>query len=167
VIVLLAHFGINLAVRPLLYIQIAFNKIRLPGIVTLLAGLVNLGLAFLIAWWGKWGYLGVALVGALIWTMRNTIFTPIYTAHIIRAPWWCFFPGIAASLIGTLFVMGSSYGLTLIKMPANLISLAGNILLVSMLYATLVWILGLNNTERVLLNDLSPIKIYKPKRTVI
>jgi O-antigen/teichoic acid export membrane protein len=163
VFVLIAHFSINLAVRPLLYMQVAFNKVRWPGIVTLLTGLVNLCLAFLIAWWGKWGYLGVALVGALVWTFRNSIYTPIYTAHIIRAPWWCFYPGLGASLIGTIFVMGTSYGLTLIKMPTNIFTLTGYAILVSLFYVLLVWVFGLSKAERLLINDLSPIKFYKPK----
>ena len=79
-ILLSAHLCVNLAVRPLFPIQTALNKVRIPGLVTLLLGILNLGLAI---WWVEWDQLGmgVALAGAVVLTLKNTVFTPIYGAR--------------------------------------------------------------------------------------
>jgi membrane protein EpsK len=103
--VLVLHLCVNTAVLPLLSIQVALDKVRLPALVTLAMGLLN----FVLAWW--WAPLfanglGVALAGALVLTLKNGLFTPLYGAHIQRLPWHtfvsCLLPGALAT--GLIFV---------------------------------------------------------------
>ncbi|MBN1458142.1 MAG: oligosaccharide flippase family protein [Armatimonadetes bacterium] len=80
------HLSVNLGVLPLFNIQVATNKVRLPGIMTCSLGLGNLGLAILLAGPAGWGMYGVAAAGAIMLTMKNLVFTPLYAAWILQMP---------------------------------------------------------------------------------
>jgi O-antigen/teichoic acid export membrane protein len=157
-IVIICHHSLNLSVRPLLHVQNAYNKVRWPAIVTLVAGGANLGMAIGFAQWGKWGVVGVAVAGALAWTAKNAIYMSIYTAHIMRLPWWTFIPSLGSSVMGTLLVGLGSYALTLVRMPESWLTLIGSAALVSIVYAAVAWAVGLSRTDRQLLRNLSPLK---------
>jgi membrane protein EpsK len=157
-IVLMFHQAINLSVRPLCYVQNAYNKIRWPGIATLVAGIASLGLAVLFARWGKWGVAGVPLGVAAAWTVRNVLYVPIYTAHIMRLRWWTFLPSLVPALIGTLAAGLAAYALTLVRAPGTWLQLAASVAIVSCLYAAGVWGLGLRPADRSLLRDLLPLR---------
>jgi membrane protein EpsK len=155
-VVIVFHQSLNLSVRPLLDVQNAFNKVRWPGIATLISGGASLGLAVLLAIWGKWGAVGVALAVAVAWTAKNALYMPVYTARIMELPWWAFLPTLSASVIGTLFVGLVSYGLTLCRMPDNWLTLAGSGASVSLVYTLGVWAIGLNRADRQLLRKMLP-----------
>lgn len=80
---MVAPLCINLAYVPLHNISQATNKVRIPGIVQVAAGLINLALAIVLAGPLGWGMCGVAAAGVTVLTFRNVIFTPIYCARII------------------------------------------------------------------------------------
>jgi len=163
-VAIIFHQALNLSVRPLLDVQNAFNKVRWPGIVTLLSGGATLVLAILFAAWGRWGAVGVALAGGMAWTAKNGLYMPIYTARIMKLPWWTFMPTLSGSVIGTLFVGLASYSLTVFGMPNNWLTLAGSAAAVSLVYALLVWTLGLSRSDRGLLKSLFP---FQPGRSGI
>ena len=87
-----AHLSLNLSALPMRHVHNAYNKVRQPGVATLLTGVANLGLSILLAIWGGWGAIGVAVAGAVVWTAQNILYVPIYTAHIMKLPWWTFLP---------------------------------------------------------------------------
>jgi len=155
-IIIIAHQSLNLSVRPLLYVQTAYNRVRWPGIATLLCGGASLGLAVLLATWGKWGVAGVALAVAVAWTAKNAMYVPIYTAHIMKVRWWTFLPSLGPSVIGTLAVGFAAYGLALVQVPNSWLNLAGSAAIISLLYAAGVWEIGLSRADRQLLRDLLP-----------
>lgn len=157
-IIIVSHQSLNLSVRPMLFVQNAFNKVRSPGIITLLSGGANLALAILFAVWGKWGAAGVAVAGAIVWTFRNAIYIPVYTAHIMKLPWWKFLPSLLPSLLGTLFVWMASYGLTLVRLPDSWFTLVISAAVVSLAYAVVIWTIGLGRVDKQLLKNLSPLQ---------
>ena len=162
-VILVCHQSLNLSVRPLLDVQNAFNRVRWPGIATLLTGVASLGLAVLLAMWGQWGAAGVALAVAVVWTAKNCLFVPVYTAHIMKLPWWTFLLSLIPTAMGTLFVGIASYGLTLLHMPDNWLALMGCAILVSLLYAVVVWAIGLSRADRTLLKDLVPLQAMRTR----
>ena len=83
-VIMCIHLCVNLAVVPLFNIQVATKDVRLPGIVTCVMGLANLGLALLLAGPCGWGMYGVAVAGAIVLSAKNLIFTPLYAAHILH-----------------------------------------------------------------------------------
>jgi membrane protein EpsK len=155
-ILTVVHLSLSTSVLPLNYVQTAYNKVRWPSIITLLSGGANLGLAILLAKWGGWGVLGVAVAGAIVWTARSALYTPLYVAHIMKLPWWTFLPSLSASIIGTSLVGIIAYGLTLVRMPGSWLTLAGSAAVVSLLYIIGVGVIGLNRTDWQLLQDLFP-----------
>jgi membrane protein EpsK len=155
-VILISHLSLNLSARPLLDVQNAFNKVRNPGIATLISGGVNLGLAILLAAWGKWGAAGVAISCAIAWTAKNGFYMPIYTAQIMKVPWWTFFFSLSASLVGTLFVGMFSYVLSLVLRPESWFALAACAAVVTLIYMGALWAVGLGGADRKLLKDLLP-----------
>ncbi len=155
-IITTCHQSLNLCVRPLLYVQNAYNKVAWPGIATLFFGGAGLGLAILFAWWGKWGAAGVAVAVGVSWTAKNALYVPIYTAHIMKLRWWTFLPSFGPSVIGTLAVGFGAYGLTLVRMPNSWLTLGGSAAVISLLYAAVVWGAGMSRADRELLRDLLP-----------
>lgn len=81
------HLCINLAVLPLFNIQVATNKVRIPGLVSCGIGLLNLALAILLAGPVGWGLYGVAAAGAIALTAKNLLFAPIYAARLLGLKW--------------------------------------------------------------------------------
>lgn len=88
--ILTIHLCVNVAVYPLFELQAATNKVRLPGIVTCIMGAANFGLVLFLARWTSWGIYGVAAAGAVMLTLKNAFFTPIYGAQIIGQAWHAF-----------------------------------------------------------------------------
>jgi membrane protein EpsK len=157
-IILVCHMSLSLAVKPLMYIQNTYNMVRWPGIVTLLCGVASVIADLLIVKLG-WGYLAIAGSTAIIWSLRNVIFTPIYSAHNMKLPWWSFLPSLIFTLIGTLFVWGTSYILTIFYMPNSFFTLAGAATIISLLYAVFAWVFGINAAEKEMLIDLARVNI--------
>ena len=91
-ICLVAHLGVTLSTLPLAFLHTAYAKVRCPGVVTVVSGIINLGLAIAVAVWGQWGAVGVAMAGSVVWTAKNALFTPVYSAYIMNLPWRTFFP---------------------------------------------------------------------------
>jgi membrane protein EpsK len=147
-IAILIHQAMNYSVRPMLYIHTAYNKVRWPGIVTLLCGIASLGMGIVFATWNYWGAVGVALAVAFAWTMKNAIYMPIYTAHIMGLKRWSFVPSITPSIIGTLVVGILSYCITLIQTNITWLTLAGSFFIVSLVYGVAVWMIGLNHEDK-------------------
>ncbi|MEZ4642790.1 MAG: oligosaccharide flippase family protein [Chloroflexota bacterium] len=136
VVVLVAHLCVNLAIRPLLSIQTALNKVRWPGIITLLFGVINLLLAI---WWVRWDTMGIgiALAGAIVLTIKNSIFTPIYGAYIQKLPWYTFLWPILPSLVGFVLVSVSGYASVLFWSLNSWFSLALVGIVLTILYLLL------------------------------
>jgi len=62
-VLLTVHLAVNLAVFPLFPINVAHNRVRVPGIVTFFMGIGNFGLAVALPLLTGWGYYGVAAAG--------------------------------------------------------------------------------------------------------
>jgi O-antigen/teichoic acid export membrane protein len=108
------HLSINLAVLPLFGIQTALNKVKIPGIVTIVMGVINLLLALFFTVILKWGAYGIAAAGAVVLTLKNVIFTPIYCAYIQKLPWFTYIRAVIPGLVTALLIGLISFGSTLI-----------------------------------------------------
>ncbi len=108
-VILISHLTINLSVLPLFSINIAYNKVKWPGIVTLGSGVINLLLSLLFASYFGWGMVGVAAAGAIVLTLKNALFTPIYAAGIQGKHWFSYLKYFFPSIIITFLIFSSSY----------------------------------------------------------
>jgi membrane protein EpsK len=108
---LVGHLGVNMAVLPLFAVTQAYNKVRWPGIITLVMGGANVLLAVLLAGIPVLGPLGVALAGMIVLTAKNVLFTPIYTARIQGLSWWIFLPPVGTAALATIITATVSHAL--------------------------------------------------------
>jgi membrane protein EpsK len=80
-------------------INTALNRVKVPGWVTLVMGVGNLLLAILLAKFCGWGLYGIAAAGAIVLTSKNSIFTPIYAAHVLKIPLSTFVKPVGAGVL--------------------------------------------------------------------
>ncbi|HCB30646.1 MAG TPA: hypothetical protein DEP50_07975 [Acinetobacter lwoffii] len=82
-LIMTVHLCLNLGYLPLNNIATATNHVRVPGIVQIFVGVINLILAIFLAGPAGWGMYGVAAAGGIVLIFRNIIFTPYYGALIL------------------------------------------------------------------------------------
>jgi len=147
-IVLTMHLSINLAVLPIFSINVAYNKVRIPGIVTLIMGVGNIILAVTLSQLTSWGYYSVAIAGAIILTTKNAFFIPWYATRVLEIEGQTFSLSILSGLIAAVLVsilaaiLAASISLT------NLDLLAIACVFITFLYIGAVWLLCLSGFER-------------------
>ena len=85
-----SHLCVNMAINPLLGLQVTTDRMKVPGLVTLMIGLANLALTLLLAGPMQWGLYGIAAAGAITMTVKHALFTPFYAAHVLGKPGFTF-----------------------------------------------------------------------------
>ena len=97
-ILMVLPLSVNLAVLPLYSLQVAYNRVKIPGIVSVILGVVNLILA---VWWVHWGSfgLGVAVASARC--------TNIEKCRLHAALWRAYSATAVAYLFPQSFNLGS------------------------------------------------------------
>ena len=149
-IALTAHLSLNLSVLPLFGINVALNKVRIPGLVTVTMGVLNVILAIVFVRLG-WGALGVAIAGAVVLTAKNVLFTPIYAAYIQELPWWTFVNSFMPSILGSLSVGFCMFVISHFLLLDNWINLLFLSAVVSVVYLTIIYFFVLDSTDHLLL----------------
>jgi len=100
------HLCVNLSMYPLYAVPLAANRVKVPGLVTLMIGLGNLLLALLLAGVFGWGLYGLAAAGAILLTIRHVLFTPLYAARVLNRPLGTFFRELVPIVLATLGTIG-------------------------------------------------------------
>lgn len=108
-IIMLSTMVINLGILPLFPITVALNKVKIPGILTVILGIANLFLAIIFIAWFEKDIIGVALAGALVLTLKNGIFIPLYVAYILKVNWMTFYKPLANGILvfGLAFILST------------------------------------------------------------
>ncbi len=163
-ILMVFHLAINLSVMPLFSINVAYNKIRVPGIVTLLMGGMNVSLAILLPLLAGWGFYGVAAAGAIVLTLKNAVFTPWYAAKVMGIKVSTFagsmLPGIISTII--IAVAGLLAGAFLPITSFATLVISG--IAITIAYAILLWKFGLSPSERKTFKSFIPSITKKNKK---
>ena len=160
-IVLTIHQTINLAVLPLFSINVAHNKVRIPGILTFFMGFGNLALAIVLPLLTGWNYYGIAIAGAIVLTLKNALFTPWYATRVLKINGHTFtssmLPGVAATalIIVTVIILGMVLPLDALAM----LMVTGSI--ITVIYIVMVWRFGLDRNERELFESYLPKKLRR------
>jgi O-antigen/teichoic acid export membrane protein len=160
-ILLTCHLAINTAILPLFSINIALNKVKIPGILTLIMGLFNFFFEFTLPVLTGWGMYGVAVAGAITLTAKNALFTPWYASHILNIPSKTFVKSMIPGLIGMPGIALASAGLLVILHGSLLITLFIVGILISSIYVALIWLFGLNTFERTFISSYFPKQIRR------
>lgn len=154
--ILTFHLIANLAVLPLNGLNTAFNKVRVPGLVTLGLGLLNIPLAIVLSLPMGWGLYGVAIAGTIMFTMKSALFSTWYAAKVIQVSPLTF---IRPLLPGMISVSAVFVGVLGLKMYFSLLNWQSLILvsgIIALVYLGAVWLTGLNQSERELILGMIP-----------
>jgi membrane protein EpsK len=137
---LLVHLPMNLAALPLFGLQVATGHVKVPGLVTGALGLLNLGLALLLAGPVGMGVWGVALAGAIALAAKNVVFTCLFSSRILRVPPGHFLGG-TVTIAGLTFATAGAARLLAIPLMHGsvIVGLAGTCLVVGLAYAGCGW----------------------------
>lgn len=128
----------------------AYNQVRVPGIVTLVMGVGNIILAVALSLLTGWGYFGVAAAGMLVLTSKNVFFTPWYATKVLGVGTQTYTRAMLSGIAATIPVGA------LAAILATILPLTAPIMLVvagtsiSLVYLAAVWSLGLSGFERIL-----------------
>jgi membrane protein EpsK len=139
-ILLTIHLCINIAVYPLFELQTSMLKVKLPGLVTLMMGIMNFLLALFLATHTNLGIYGVALAGAIMLTLKNFFFTPIYGALILGKPWPIFYKDLFATIIATMGVFAIAKIWQDLSTPSSWINLIIASSIIGLLYIAILWV---------------------------
>ena len=155
-VLLTVHLVVNLAVLPLFPINVAYNRVRVPGLVTFFMGIGNFGLAIALPLLTGWGYYGVAAAGAIVLTLKNTFFTPWYATKVLDVGVHTFTRSMLPGIVATIIVGAAAATLgAVVQLPA-LITLAVAGATIGFVYLAAVWAFGLNRYERRLFESYLP-----------
>lgn len=160
-VLLTVHLSINLAVLPLFPINIAYNRVRIPGLVMFFTGIGNFGLAIALPLLTGLGYYGVAAAGAIVLTLKNTFFTPWYATRVLGVGVHTFtrsmLPGIMAT--GLIGVAAATLGAVLPLPTLATLAVAGAA--IALIYLVAVWEIGLSEFERRLFESYLPLTLRR------
>ncbi|MBU6398926.1 MAG: oligosaccharide flippase family protein, partial [Verrucomicrobia bacterium] len=155
-VLMTAHLCINVPILPLLGLQLAANRVKVPALVTMVMGIANLGLALWLAGPAHWNLYGIAAAGAIMLIVKNVCFTPIYGAYVLGRPCWIFFRELALIVVVTAVSFLLCRGLLWLRPIAGWDQLITLSLAVSALYGLVVYQCILSAEERRMVRKLIP-----------
>lgn len=158
-VLMLFHLVINLPVMPLSAINIAHNKVKIPGIVTFIMGIINFLLALLIPYLTGWNYYGVALAGAITLTLQNTFFAPWYATKLLKISRTTYIRSMLPGVFAMAVTAAISHLIASYFQISGIISLLTCGIVLTAFYLLAVWEFGLNKTERKTVELFLPIKL--------
>jgi O-antigen/teichoic acid export membrane protein len=153
-----AHLCINVPILPLLGLQLATNRVKVPAVVTLIMGIGNLGLAIVLAGPVHWNLYGIAAAGAIMLTLKNVLFTPIYGAHVLGKPCGVFFRELALIVAVTAVSILACRGVQWLYPIHGWGQLTLVSFCISALYGLVVYRLILTAEERKMVRSLVPFR---------
>jgi membrane protein EpsK len=148
------HLCINLSMYPLYAVPLAANRVRVPGLVTLAVGVLNLALALFLARVAGWGLYGIAAAGAISLTLRHLVFTPLYGAMVLRRPLMTFYGRLVPIMGATLATIGLCRLILWEWTISSWVDLATAAMAVSALFAATTYLL-LTSEERTALRHIA------------
>lgn len=143
----LLHLVINLSVSPLFSINVAFDKVKIPALVTFFMGICNLLLAIIFALFTNLGYYGVAVAGAIMLTAKNSLFTPVYAAKIMGIPYKIFIESMIPGILSAFTVTGIVWIICKYINISSLLSLTIACVTISIVYFGFSWVTCLTKEE--------------------
>ncbi len=139
--------AINLAIIPLFSLNTAYNKVKIPGIASIGFGLVNIVLAILLVAQFHMGLYGVALASAIVLTLKNVLFTPLYASYVLQISKMTFFIELKFSIIVLFISLFFSYGVTSIYQINTWIELLLGFVITTCLIGIVLWVFILSDND--------------------
>lgn len=146
-LLMIIPLSINLAVIPLFSIFTAYNQVKIPGIFSIIFGVINIIIAIILAVSLNMGIYGVAFASAVVLTLKNIIFTPLYCSHILKINKMRFIYELRFSIIILISTLLFSYILVNIYVINSWVELFITAILIILLDLILIWFTILSPTD--------------------
>ncbi|MDD5130137.1 MAG: oligosaccharide flippase family protein [Candidatus Omnitrophica bacterium] len=156
--ILIGHLVFSLAILPVFAIQVTFNKVRIPAIVTFVIGVCQVVLAVFFVRVFNWGFYGIALAAVLSYLLRNIGFSLIYVAKILKIDIYACFVSLAPGIISMLVVAAASFFLEQVLRPGTWLVLLCCGISIALMYLYVIVKFILNPEEKKLFLSVIPIK---------
>lgn len=138
----------NAAVVPLYGVWHAFNRVRVPCVVTLATGVCSIGLSLLLVKFTTLGPWSVIVGSGLTFTLRNLAFSLYYVSRLVHEPVTSYIGVLARSWMGAAALVAVSLWLSKVLSPGSWIALAGASLIAFLLVSPLYWGAVFNGEDR-------------------
>jgi len=166
-LIMLSHLVINLPVMLLFDINVAYNKVRTPGIVTFWMGICNFLLEVTLPFLTGWGYYGVAVAGAIVLTLKNAFFIPWYATKILGIPRTTFVSSMFPGVLAVVIITGTCRLINFFVPISGLEAIIISGIVVTTVYMGSVWVFTKESVERQIMLSMIPSAIkYKLKLNV-
>lgn len=99
VVTVLVHVAAG-PMKPLYYIYNLTEKIILPSVLTIVGGFLNVASMYVLIRYAGMGIYVVAWTTTVIMSFFDLVTNPLYMAHVLKKPWYTFYPNIFKNLIG-------------------------------------------------------------------
>lgn len=151
---LVGPFLVSITIVPMFSIYRGLDKVKVPAIVTLAGGIVNVILSILLVRYTSLGIYSIALSLSLCLTVKNLFFTPIYAAIITAQPKTIFIKEIIPGLVMAALVSLVALALSRMYDLASIPRLLTTAVLMVVVYAPLCYGVLMNREDRALLRSL-------------
>jgi membrane protein EpsK len=145
------------AFRPLIINYAALNKVRVPAVYTIIAGVLNLVLAVILTYILGLGVYGITLAFISALLIRGVVFIPWYAAKIQEVPAVMFYRPIVPSVLAYLVLV--TIGLSIVSVftiPASIVYVGLISGVISLVYLIIVSRIILTREERDLIRSILP-----------
>lgn len=159
ILLIFSLVALLLYLKPLSAINVAYNKVRIPGIVTFFMGIGNFLLAVMIPYLAGWNYYGVALAGAIVLTLKNAFFTPWYATKILGISKTTFLNSMIPGVFAMIMTAGASNMMAHYLNIQEVVSLVFCGLIITAAYMYVLWGFCLKQTEKKIVESFMPLKI--------
>jgi len=161
--IIIIHLILNLSTQPLSAVNAAYNKAKIPGVVTLFLGILNILLAMYLSIYTSLGYYGIAISGAIFLTIKNSLFVPWYACKLmgitlktlakpmLQGPVLIIPVLIVASMLNHYFVLSTFIHIILVCV------------IISILYMIGIWYYALTVSEKGMINSVLSSRLHKSK----
>lgn len=99
------------SVNPVFGIYSTTNHLKVPSLVLLGAGLLNVIVIYILLKTTSLGIWAIIIVSAIQGGLRNALFSPAYGAICLKRKWTYFYPTMLRGIMGMLVVVGIGFGL--------------------------------------------------------
>lgn len=101
----------NSTTATLAQISVVTNKLKVPGLISLLCGILNVFLAVVLIKFTPLGILGIAVSSTVIMILRYVIFNPIYAAYCLNFPLTSFYKSQISTWVSIPIILISMLGI--------------------------------------------------------
>jgi O-antigen/teichoic acid export membrane protein len=150
-ILLILHLCINLSVLPLFSLQICFNKVKTPGFVTLITGVLNVAGAVALSLTNL-SFYGIAIAGMISLSLKNVFFTTWYGAKLLSTRICVFLIPIMQIAVATISVFLISSGFTYFIGIKTWLHFIGISIVITIVYVPVAYFVFLSSEDKLFLN---------------